>query len=161
MDDGVVTTYTLALLGHILGVLLFVSGIAVAGTAFEVARQPHRTPSDVAAILGVARAGIPLVGAGAVALLGFGLWLVRLGDWSYSTGWITAALALFVVAMALGAIGGRVPRQARLRASRLADNPGEADEELRTLLDDRRSRACNAGSTVLLLAIVALMVLKP
>lgn len=39
------TSYTIALFSHLLGVLLFVSGIVLAGAPFEIARRredPHR-----------------------------------------------------------------------------------------------------------------------
>jgi hypothetical protein len=48
---------------HILGVLLFVSGIVVAGAAFEVARRRQR-PSEVALLLGLTRVGVVLVAIG-------------------------------------------------------------------------------------------------
>ena len=113
------TTYTVALFGHLLGVLLFVSGIVLAGVPFEIARR-REEPAEIAIVLGLARAGVPMVGAGALMVLGFGLWLVHLGSWGFGTGWVSGALALFAVALVLGAIGGRRPKRARRRAASLA-----------------------------------------
>ena len=153
MDD-------VALFFHILGALTFVSGIVVAGVAFEAARRRGR-PIEIALLLGLTRIGVLLVGVGGVLLLGFGLWLVHLGHFGYGDGWIGTALALFVAAMALGAVGGQRPKQARLLASRLAAEGQPASAELRALLDDRLSRATNYLAAGVVIAILVLMVFKP
>ena len=153
MDDA-------ALFLHILGALSFVSGIVVAGVGFEAARR-RRRPAEIALLLGLTRIGVLLVVSGGVVLLGFGLWLVHLADFSYGDGWIDAALALFVAAMALGAVGGQRPKQARLLASRLAAEGQSTSAELRELLDDRLSRATNYLAAVVVVAILVLMVFKP
>jgi hypothetical protein len=70
-------------------------------------------------------------------------------------------ILLFIAALALGGVGGRRPKQARLLASRLAEQDAASDGELRAFLDDRVSRAENYGSLILALAIIAVMVLKP
>ena len=155
-----VTTYHVALFGHLLGVLVFVSGIVLAGVPFELARR-RRAPSEIAVLLGLARAGVPLVGVGALLLLGFGLWLVHLGPWGFGTGWVDGALALFVLALVLGAIGGQGPKAARQHAAKLASEDAPLDAELRALLDDPASRALNYASALAVLAILALMVFKP
>ena len=106
MDD-------VALLFHILGALTFASGIVVAGVCFEAARRREQA-GEIALLLGLSRVGVLLVVSGGVVLLGFGLWLVHLGGFGYGDGWIDAALVLFVAAIALGAVGGQRPKQARL-----------------------------------------------
>lgn len=154
-----VTSYTVALLGHIVGVLLFVSGIVLAGVPFEVARR-RSDPAEISLILSLTRIGVLFVGAGTMIVLGFGLWLVHLGRFGYG-GWVQAALVLFVVALVLGGIGGRRPKQARRRAARLAAEHSPADGELRRLLDDPLSRVINYASAITVLAILCLMVFKP
>lgn len=94
-----------------LGALLFVAGIVLVGVCFEVARRRER-PAEVAVLLGLTRIRVVLVGVGAVLLLGFGPWLMHLGGFGYGAGWVDAAIALYVVALALGAIGGHRPKQA-------------------------------------------------
>lgn len=158
MDE--LTRLQLALFFHLLGALLFVAGIVLAGVAFEAARRKRR-PADIALLLGLTRVGVALVGVGALLVLGFGLWLVHLDGFTYGTGWIDAAIALYVVSLTLGAIGGRRPKQARLLAARLAAEEQPASAELRTLLDDRLSLAINYASAVTVLAILVLMVFKP
>jgi uncharacterized membrane protein len=149
-----------ALFFHVLGAFLFVSGVVVAGVAFEAARR-RRAPSEVALLLGLSRIGVALVALGTLFLLPFGLWLVQLGHWGYGAGWVDAALALFVVMNILGAIGGRRPKRARVLAERLAHEGAAESAELRALLDDRVALLANYLSAALLVAIVVLMVLKP
>jgi uncharacterized membrane protein len=156
----VFTSYTVALFCHVLGVLLFVSGIVLAGAPFEIARR-RDSPAEIAAILGIARVGAMLAGIGAILVFGFGLWLVHLGGFALSTGWVQAALGLFILALALGAWGGQRPKRARLHATELAANGAAIDPELRRLLDDRVSRAANYASTLIIFVILALMIFKP
>lgn len=150
----------LALFFHLLGALLFAAGIAVAGAAFESARRRER-PAEIAALLLLARVGVALVGVGALLVLSFGLWLVHLTHLSYSTGWVAAAIALYVAALALGALGGQKPKQARRLASELAARGVPANTRLRAQLNDRVSLAANYTSAVFVLAILVLMVFKP
>jgi uncharacterized membrane protein len=149
-----------ALFLHLLGTLLFVAGTTVAGIAHGTARRRHRA-TEVALILGVTRTGVLLVAVGAVLVLAFGLWLVDLRGHSLGEAWIAGALTLLALALVLGALGGRRPRQARLRAGRLARDDDSVDHELRRLLDDRASAAANYVAVLVVLAILALMVWQP
>ncbi len=152
----------LALFFHLLGALLFVAGMVLAGVAFEAARRRAQA-ADVALLLGLTRIGVLLVAVGGILLPAFGLWLVRLGHFGYRSGWVVAALALYIAALVLGGLGGRRPRQARILATRLAseERAAPATAELRALLDDRVSRATNYASALIVLAILVLMVFKP
>jgi uncharacterized membrane protein len=139
------TRYELALFFHLVGALLFVAGILLAGVAFEAARRRQR-PAEIALLLGLTRVGVALVGFGALLLLGFGLWLVHLGGFGYGAGWVDAAIALYLLALALTGVGGRRPKQARRLATRLAAGDGPVSAELRALLDDRLSLSANYTS---------------
>lgn len=149
-----------AMFFHLLGALLFVSGIVLAGTAFEAARRRQR-PSEIALLLSLTRAGVLLVATGGMLVGTFGLWLVHLGHFSYRAGWIDAATALYLLALLLGSLGGQRPKQARHLARQLATNDSPADDALRALLDNRASLAANYSSLLVTLAIVILMVFKP
>jgi uncharacterized membrane protein len=144
--------YHVALFLHILGALLFFAGAAVAGAAAETARR-RTDVKEIAVVLGVARMGAALVGVGGVLVLACGFWLVHIVDATFGAGWLQAALALFIIAGALGGLGGRRPREAR----ELAQRNGALDEVLR-LLGDPWSRAANYASTLLVLVILALMI---
>ena len=152
--------YDVAFFFHILGVLAFVSGIVVAGVAFESARR-HEDPAQVATLLGLSRIGAVIVGPGAVLAGAFGLWLVHLGRWHYDSFWVDCSIVLFVAAMGFGGRGAERPRQARLLATRLAGEGYPMNEELRSLLNDRPARAQNYAALLALLAIIALMCFKP
>jgi nitrite reductase (NO-forming) len=149
-----------ALFGHLLGAFLFVSGTVVAGVAFEAGRR-RTTPREIALLLGLARIGAALVGVGMLAVLAFGLWLVHLGGWGYGAGWVDAAIALFVVAVALGGYGGQAPKRARQLATRLAAEGQPVNDDLRSLLADRPALVANYASALLMVAILVLMVWKP
>jgi len=145
---------------HLLGAFSFVAGTVVAGIAFEATRR-RRTPAEIALLLGLSRIGVLLVAFGTLLALGFGLWLVNLGDWGYEAGWVDAALGLLAAAVVLGALGGQRPKQARKLAVRLTTEGEPGNAELRALLDDQTTLTANYLSARLLLAIVALMVFKP
>jgi uncharacterized membrane protein len=152
--------YNIAFFFHIVGVLLFISGGVVAGVAFEAARRLQR-PGDVALLLGLTRVGVALVATGTVIAGAFGLWLVHLGDWGYGSAWVDTSIALFLVVLILGALGGQQPKHARLLATRLTAEHAPHNDELRALLDDRVARAENYASLLLIVVIVALMCFKP
>lgn len=152
------TEENLALFFHLTGAFLLVSGTVVAGVAFESARRRHRV-SEIALLLGLARVGVALVGSGSLLVVPFGLWLVHIEHVGYGATWVDAAFGLLIVVAVLGAVGGQVPKRARLLASGLDE--GDASVELRALLDDPGARALNYCAAILLVAIVALMVFKP
>jgi uncharacterized membrane protein len=151
--------YDLAFFLHIVGVLAFVSGIVVAGVAFEAARRRRRA-AEIVLLLGLSRIGVALVGLGTLLAGVFGLWLVHLGRWGYGSGWVDWSIGLFVAALVLGAIGGQAPKRARKLASRMPAEGTEASDELSALLEDWSVRAVNYLSLALVVAIVALMCFK-
>src|SRR5579872_1390869 len=144
-----------ALFFHLLGAFSFVSGTIVAGVAFEVARR-RAVPAEIALLLGLSRIGVALVVLGLLVAVGFGLWLVDLGNWGFGAGWVDAALGLIAVAVVLGALGGQRPKRARRLAAGLASEGEPVSAELRALFDDRSTLIANYLSAAVLLAIVAL-----
>jgi len=150
-----------ALLLHLTGVVLLFSGMTVAAVADEAARRRER-PSEIAALLGPARVGVIFVAAGAVCILAGGFWLVGSAEaYSLGDGWISASLALLVVAFVLGGLGGQRPKQARVLASRLAREGDASSEELSSLLEDPLSRAANYLAGAAVIAALVIMVWKP
>lgn len=151
-----------ALLLHLAGVTLIFSGMSVAAVAHAGARRRERA-GEIAALLGLTRAGVALVAAGALVIVGSGLWLIEVSNGLYSLGdgWIAGSLGLLVLAFVLGALGGQRPKRARLLAAGAAREGEAAAGELRALLDDRRSRALNYAAGVCLIAALVIMVWKP
>jgi uncharacterized membrane protein len=152
--------HNFVLLCHILGALLFVAGVVLAGVLFEAAKRSDR-PGDIAVLLGVTRMGVLFVALGGLMVPVFGLWLVHLDGYDFGTRWISISLGLYIVAMLLGGAGGQRPKRARILATELAERGEGVSAELRALLDDRRSQALNYLSAALILAILVLMVYKP
>lgn len=146
-----------ALLFHLAGVVLLFSGLILAAAALAAARR-REVAGEIAALLGLTRVGVVLVAAGALLLVGTGLWLVEIWDGVYSLGdgWIAASLGLLALSFVLGAIGGQKPKQAR----KLAEGGG-GGAELRRLLDDRRADAFNYAAALAVIAALVLMVWKP
>jgi uncharacterized membrane protein len=152
--------YDLLLFFHLLFVIAFFAGGTVAATA-QYAAVGRERPSDVAMLLGVARSGAALLGAGSLGTLGFGIGLAEHLGFGFSPAWIQAALALWVVAMALGGYGGRAARRGRELAARLAAEGDTPSAELRALVRDRRALWASNASGLVLLAVVGLMVWQP
>jgi uncharacterized membrane protein len=154
------SNFQIALLLHIVGAILYFSGLALTTAALLAARRRER-PSEIALLLRLSPYGVALVGVGFIVLLGFGLWLVDLTPAEFDQAWLSAALALFVAAAILGGIGGRKPREARVLATRLAGENDEPSLELRQLLTDPISTALNALAGLASVAILVLMVWRP
>lgn len=158
-DQDRVSVESVVLFCHLVGAFLLVGGMLVTGVAFEAARR-GQTPLQIATLLGLARVGALLVVVGTLLVAAFGLWLVELGGFGYSAGWLDAALALLAVSIVLGTIGGRRPKQAR-RLAVAEINARDPSSELRRLLDDCAARTLNYLAALLIVAIIALMVFKP
>ncbi len=79
----------------------------------------------------------------------------------YRSGWVDAAIVLYVVVLVLGALGGQRPKRARRLANVLAAERTPITEALRALLDDSVSRAESYASLLMVLVILGLMVFKP
>lgn len=146
---------------HLLGAVLFFSGAAVAAVG-QLAALRKQKPSEIALLLGLTRWGVLLVGIGALLTIGFGSWLVaHIPYWSFHQAWIEWAVALWVVSMVVGGIGGRPARHTRELAERLAREGDRPSEELRRRVADPVSLALSFASGAILVAVLVLMVWKP
>lgn len=153
------TAYRTALLLHLLGVVLFFSGVAVAaaGHAFAARRGRAR---EIALLLGLARAGVPPVALGLLLAVGSGFWLADLTGRSLGEPWLATSLALVAASALLGAAGGRKIRHARTLAERLAAEGAESDELARAVRD-RLALALNYAAAAAGIAVLVLMVWRP
>ena len=145
---------------HLVSAFLLVGGATVAGVA-QISALRRERPSEISLLLGLARQGVLLVNIGALGTLAFGIALAEHRDIGLGTGWVSAALALWVVMMLLGGLGGRSARHARELAERLASEGDHPSEELRSLLSHRPSLLLSYASTAAIVAILVLMVWKP
>lgn len=153
------TGYQIGILFHLIGVILFFAGAAVAGVA-TVAAGKREKPSEVAAILGLARPGALMLGVGGVILLLAGFYLSGKID-GYGQRWLEISILLFIVALVVGAWGGRRSRRVREYAVGLADRGEGDDATLRSMLSDRLTWLLHWGSAVLAVIVLVLMVWQP
>ena len=152
--------HDVALFLHLLGVLGLVSGIALAAIAHARARRALDL-GEIVGVLRLARSGVLLAAPCAVVVVAAGIWLAELERLGWDTGWLRAAVGLFVLSALLGAFGGRAPRLARELAELLYATGGEPTDTLDELLDDRPSRIANIASAVAMVGVLWLMVAKP
>jgi len=153
------SSYRLALLLHLLGVIGFFSGLAVAAAAQAAARRRERA-GEIVALLAVARVGVVLVAGGFVLLVVAGLWLVDETAWSLRDGWLASSLGLLAASVLLGAVGGRKPKRARLLAERQPP-AARPDAEIGRLLRDRPSWLANAAASAAAFVVLVLMIWRP
>ena len=153
--------YQWLLFFHVTGAFFLIGGIVIAGILNLAAIVKNRRPSEVAALYGLIRFAVPLIGAGLVLTLAIGLWLVHNAGYGYGETWIVAAIVLWVVASALGNIDGKYQRQTDELAQRLAVEGDGASPELRARLRNPQALAISYGSGLMAFAVLGLMIWKP
>ena len=145
---------------HVAAAFCFVGGSVAAGILNVLALRAER-PSETAAMLRLIRTVLPVIYLGVLGSLVFGLWLWHRLGFALGTGWIWASLVLWVVANALGGIGGRHQERSRELAERLAAEGDEPSAELHQAVSDRTALVLNYLSFACLVGILVLMVFKP
>jgi uncharacterized membrane protein len=153
--------YQWLLFFHVTGAFFLIGGIVVAGILNLLAIATERRPSEVATLFGLVRFAVPLIGAGLLLTLAFGLWLVHEADYGYGEGWIVAAIVLWVLASALGNIDGRYQRKTGELARRQAEAGDMPSSELRARLRNPQALAISYASGLMAFAVLALMIWKP
>jgi uncharacterized membrane protein len=145
---------------HIASAFLLVGGSVAAGILNWLATRADR-PSEAASLLRLIRVVLPLIYAGVLGTLVFGIWLWHRLGFPLGTGWIWASLVLWVATNALGGIGGRHQERSRQLAERLAADGDAPSAELRALLRDPKGTAISVAAGATTLAILVLMIWKP
>jgi uncharacterized membrane protein len=155
-----VDRYQWLLFLHVSGAFLLVGGAVMAGV-FNIAALRRERPSEIAVLLGMTRWAVIAISAGLLITLGFGLWLVHNVGYGWGQAWIVAALVLWALAGFLGSRGGRMQRETRALAERLAREGDVPSPELRARLRDPVSIALSWSSGLVVVAILGLMIWKP
>ncbi|HEY6961810.1 MAG TPA: DUF2269 family protein [Gaiellaceae bacterium] len=145
---------------HVASAFLFVGGSVAAGILNWLAIRSER-PSETAALLRLIRVLLPVIYVGVLGTLVFGIWLWHRLGFGIGTGWLWAAVVLWLAANALGGIGGRHQERSRELAERLAGEGDAPSAELRALLTDRTGLAVSYAAGAATLAILVLMIWKP
>jgi uncharacterized membrane protein len=154
------TTNDWLLMLHITAAFCLVGGSVAAGILNTLAIRSGR-PSETAFLLRLIRYALPLIYLGVAGTITFGIWLWHRLGFPFGTGWIWASLVLWVVANALGGIGGRHQERSRELAERLAAEGDTPSAELHALLRDPKGTVISYAAGVATLAILVLMIWKP
>jgi uncharacterized membrane protein len=145
---------------HIAAAFCLVGGSTAAAILNVVAIRSHK-PSETAFLLKLIRYALPLIFAGVLGTLIFGIWLWHDLGFGIGTGWIWAALVFWALASALGGRGGRHQEHVREIAERQAGAGDTMTDELRALLRDPKGLALSYGAGVATLAVLVVMIWKP
>ena len=145
---------------HVTGAFMVLGGAVMAGI-FNVTALRRGRPSEVALLFRLTQVAAALITTGLLLTLAIGLWLVHDADYGYGETWVVLALVLWVLANALGGIGGSREKETRRLAERLAAEGDAPSDELRARLRDPLSLGLSWGSGVVVLVILALMIWKP
>ena len=151
-------TYDWLLFLHVLGAFLVLGGAVLAGV-FNFAALRRERPSEIAMLFKFARVGVASIGIGMVLTLVLGL--VHHVGYGWGQTWIVLALVLWVLANALGGIGGGREKKTRELAERLATEGDAPSAELTARLRDPVGLALSWGSGIVIIVILALMIWKP
>jgi uncharacterized membrane protein len=153
--------YHWLLVFHVAGAFLLLGG-AVFGGILNVAALRRDRPSEIVVLFRLVRIAVTSISLGMLLTLVFGLWLVADLDFvKLGNAWVIAALILWVVANALGGIGGRREKKTRLLAERLAAEGDAPSADLRAQMRDPLTLALSWSSGIVVVAILALMIWKP
>ena len=153
--------YQWALFFHILSAVLLAGG-ALTYHFLHLALLKRDRPSEIAALFGGAKIAATALQAGALGTIVFGIWLAFIGEPDYGfDGWVIAAIVLWVVANALGAVGGKIYEKGQKLAARLATEGDAPSAELAAVIRSPKAAALTYASTTLIVVILVLMVWKP
>ncbi len=145
---------------HVTGAFMVLSGVAMAGI-FNVTAMRRERPSEIALLYRITQIAAGLITTGLLVTLAIGLWLVSDADYGYGETWIVLALILWLLASALGGVGGGREKATRQLAERLAAEGDAPSAELRARLRDPVSLALSWGGGLVVIVILALMIWKP
>lgn len=145
---------------HVLSAFAWISALVLYSVVIAAGRSTS-LPSDVLRLFRVVRVGDALVAVGMIGTIVFGIWLA-LDEYEIWDGWIIAALALWLVAGAVGGRVGKVYNTTRDRAKALvAEGRDDPSTELSAMLRSQRGLVLHGLMVLVTLAILVIMVYKP
>lgn len=145
---------------HIAAAFCLVGGSTAAAILNVLAIRSER-PSETASLLKLTRYALPLIFAGVLGTLLFGIWLWHDLGFGFGTRWIWAALIFWFLATALGGRGGRQQEHVREIAEREAAAGDTMSGELHAMLRDPKALAVNYGAGIATIAVLVIMIWKP
>ena len=145
---------------HIAAAFCLVAGSTAAAILNALALRSDK-PSEAAFLMKLIRIALPLIFAGVLGTLLFGIWLWHDLGFGFGSGWIWAALVFWVLASALGGRGGRSQEHVREAAEREAAAGDTMSGELRAMLRDPKALAVNYAAGVATIAVLVIMIWKP
>ena len=154
------TTVQWLLMLHVTAAFFFVGGSVAAAILNTLAVRAER-PSETAYLLRLVRVTLPVIGVGVAGTLIFGIWLWHELHFSLGAAWIWISLVLWVIASALGGIGGSHQERSRKLAERLAGAGDATTDELRALLRDPKGNAISWLAGIATVGILVLMIWRP
>ena len=154
------TTVQWLLMLHVTAAFFFVGGSVAAAVLNTLAVRAER-PSETAYLLRLVRVTLPVIGVGVAGTLIFGIWLWHELHFSLGAAWIWISLVLWVIASALGGIGGSHQERSRKLAERLAGAGDATTDELRALLRDPKGNAISWLAGIATVGILVLMIWRP
>jgi hypothetical protein len=160
--------YNYLLLGHLLGVVIFVSGHGISMALIALMRR-ERNVDRLRAMLDMSLGGLFATYGGLLLTIGFGIWLGFAGGW-WGAGWLWTSIAILVGIMALMMYMGvsyfsRIREAVGLQPYRFTGSvtlgPVASEAELAALLMSPKAGLTQSLGTLALIALLVLMVLKP
>jgi uncharacterized membrane protein len=147
---------------HLFGLVLLAAGVGIANLSGILTGKAD-TASAIKLWSGINhKVEHILILPGALLLILSGTYLVNKDGYDFSAGWISAAYALWVVAVVIGAgVLGRHSKQLHTRASALVAAGTETDEDLLKLARSPKGPVFGNILNLVLLAFLYLMVVRP
>jgi len=160
--------YQYLVLAHLLGFALFLMGHGVS-MFFAAALRRERNVDRLRALLDLSLSSLIATYLGLLLLIASGIWLGFAGSF-WGQGWIWTAIAILIAEMALmifmgvtyfGRIRSAVGLQPYRRTGQVPLGPVASADELDRLLSGPQSHIVTGLGLLGLVALIALMVLKP
>lgn len=151
-------TEQIALFFHLIGAFLFVSG-SIGILMIRYTANSYTKPLEISLLLRTARYLVPLVAAGLILTIGFGLWLAHIENY-WTESWLIGTYVLVGYMVLVGGYAGGRDKKTRLLAESMQEHEYPNAELLRHLKNSF-TIGLNISMIVAIVLVIALMVFKP